>query len=144
MKKNVILLILIVSVFSACKEINNSSTPINESSVSGVWKAKEFESTIPDIPEEYLEAGKKEFLSSVYTLNEDNTLEVRSDYFREGARGHWELDVEKKELSMFYEMDTIKGVETYNILELSSKAMTLRQEMTEVNAYVQITLEKQQ
>ena len=44
---------------------------------------------------------------------------------------------------MFYEMDTIKGVETYNILELSSKAMTLRQEMTEVNAYVQITLEKQ-
>ncbi len=143
MKKNVILILIIVSVFSACKELKNTSTEINETSVSGVWKAKEFESTIPDIPEEYLEAGKKEFLSSVYTLNQDNTLEVRSDYFREGARGHWELDVTKKEISMFYEMDTIKGVETYNIIDLSKKEMTLRQEMTEVNAYVQITLQKQ-
>lgn len=136
MKKTIFVVFTATILFTACK------TAIKESTVSGVWKAKEFESTIPGIPQDIQDAGKTEFLSSVYTLNADNSLEVKSNYFKEGAKGHWELDAEKKAIDMYYEMDTIKGVEKYIIMDLNKTTMVLRQEMTEIDAYVQITLEK--
>ena len=136
MNKAIITLFIFTTFLTACK------TEINETNVSGVWKAKEFESTIPGIPAEFQEAGKKEFLSSVYTLNTDNSLEVRSDFFKAGAKGHWEKKKKKLEVAMYYEMDTIKGVETYRILSLEKTTMVLQQDMPDMNGYVKITLQK--
>jgi hypothetical protein len=136
MNKNIFAFALLIVVFVSCKTV-----PSKES-ITGVWKAKAFESTIQGVPEEYMEAGKKEFLSSVYTLNEDLSLEVHSDYFKSGAKGHWEFDSAINELALYYEMDTIKGVEKYNVVKLTTTSMTLKQQMMEDGSYVQITLQK--
>jgi hypothetical protein len=39
-------------------------------------------------------------------------------------------------------MDTIKGVEKYNVVKLTATSMTLKQQMMEDGSYVQITLQK--
>lgn len=138
-------------LFFSCK--NNSSTnqlnvgdeqelEINNSNVEGKWKAEKFISTIPDIPQNVVEAGEKEFLSSVYTLNADNSMEMSSNYFINGAKGRWELNGETKEISMFYEYDTIKGVEKYIITSLSDLHIVLKQEMGSDKSFVELTLKK--
>jgi len=127
----------IVILFSAC------SVEVNETNVAGKWKASDFESTIPDVPADFAEAGVKEFLSSIYTLNPDNSFELRSDYFQQGAFGRWELNAETKEISMFYEMDSIKGVETYIITALTKSKIVLFQDIPDVKAHVEITLIKE-
>lgn len=137
MKKYLIILISGM-LFAACSE----KTELTEENIAGVWNAKEFESTIPNIPADYQEAGKQEFLSSVYTLNKDNSFELRSSFFVNGAFGRWEFDPDTKELSMFYEMDTTHGVEKFNITALTATSMTLRQDIPSMKAYVQLELER--
>ena len=122
--------------------IISCSLEINKENLSGSWKADRFVSTIPGIPEEFAKAGEKEFLSSVYTLNTDNSLSVKSDYFSNGASGRWELDETTSEISLFYSYDTIKGIEKYKIVSLEKKELILRQDMENGNGYVEITLKK--
>ncbi len=136
--RNIYLIGLFIAVlFSAC------SVEVNETNVAGNWKASDFESTIPDVPADYAEAGVQEFLSSTYTLNPDNSFELRSNYFQQGAFGHWELNVEANEISMFYEMDSVKGVEIYTIKDLTKKKIVLFQDIPDAQAHVQITLVKE-
>jgi hypothetical protein len=137
MKKGILILVCGL-ILAAC----NEKVALTEENISGVWKASNFESTVPNIPAEYQEAGKQEFMSSVYTLNSDNSFELRSDFFSSGALGRWEFNPETKELSMFYEMDTTHGVEKFNVTELSGTSMTLRQDIPSMNAFVQLELKK--
>lgn len=138
MKKSFVIVFALLMVVVAC----NKQVDINVANVAGTWSASSFKSTIPDVPEEYAEAGEKEFLSSKYTLNKDNTFELFSDYFEKGARGRWDFDAEKNELSFFYEMDSVKGVEIYTIKELTAKSITLHQDIPDMDAYVEIKLKK--
>ncbi len=119
----------------------NEPLEINNENILGSWKAEKFISKIADIPPEYAEAGEKEFLSSIYILNPDNSMEMRSDYFKDGAKGHWELNGDTKEISMFYEYDTIKGIEKYIVTSLSKNQLVLRQDIDE-QSFVELTLIK--
>lgn len=125
-------------IFNSC----STELEVSKENVSGVWKADVFVSTVPGIPQEYVEAGEKEFLSSVYTLNSDNSMNMKSDYFSNGAPGNWELNPESKELSMYYTADTINGIEKFIITSLSKHQMILRQDIEEMDAYVELTLKK--
>ncbi|MBP8917992.1 MAG: hypothetical protein KBG70_14685, partial [Chitinophagales bacterium] len=84
MIKKLIFLPFLFIAFISC----DTELEINNENVSGVWKADVFVSTVPGIPPEYVEAGGKEFLSSVYTLNSDNSMNMKSDYFSNGAPGN--------------------------------------------------------
>lgn len=136
MRKSIYCAIIIALVFISCK------VEVSEISVTGVWAAKSFESTIPDVPAEYAEAGEQEFLSSIYTLNADNSFELTSNYFQPSARGHWELNAETNVLAMYYEKDAVKGVETYVIKKLYKNKIVLFQDVPGADAHVQITLVK--
>lgn len=138
MIKKILFIPILFLTFISC----NTELEINNENVSGVWKADVFVSTVPGIPQEYVEAGEKEFLSSVYTLNDDNSMNMKSDYFSNGAPGNWELNPETKELSMFYTADTINGIEKFIITSLSKHQMILRQDIEEMDAYVELTLKK--
>jgi len=139
MKLKLFLPVLLVLAYSCDQKVE-----INAEHMSGKWQASEFESEIPNMSAEYKEAGEKEFLSSVYTLNEDYSMEMRSEYFKEGARGHWELDPVTNEISMIYSYDTIEGLEKYTIKYLSKKKVILRQDIdaNEFKGFVELTLEK--
>jgi hypothetical protein len=117
---------------------------INNKNITGTWQASEFESEIPSIPPEYKEAGEKEFLSSVYTLREDHSMEMRSDYYNNGAFGRWEFNPDSKEISMIYQYDTTEGIEKYIITYLSENKMVLHQDIdaNEFKGYVQLTLKR--
>ena len=138
MIKKLIFLPFLFIAFISC----DTELEINNENVSGVWKADVFVSTVPGIPPEYVEAGEKEFLSSVYTLNSDNSMNMKSDYFSNGGPGNWELNPETKELSMYYTADTINGIEKFIITSLSKHQMILRQDIEEMSAYVELTLKK--
>ncbi len=138
MLKKLFILPFICAFIISC----STTVEINPENVSGVWTAQEFESTVPGIPEDVIAAGKKEFLSSVYTLNSDNTMDMHSDYFSKGAPGNWELDNATKELSMYYTADTIQGIEKFIITELTKNKMVLRQDIENMDAFVQLTLQK--
>ncbi len=138
MQKRLIFLPIFFMAFISC----STELEVSKENVSGVWKADVFVSTVPGIPQEYVEAGEKEFLSSVYTLNSDNSMNMKSDYFSNGAPGNWELNPETKELSMYYTADTINGIEKFMITSLSKHQMILRQDIEEMNAYVELTLKK--
>ncbi len=137
-KRIIFIPVFFVFVFT-CK---NAPLEISNTTVAGKWKAAQFESKVPDMPPEYAEAGEKEFLSSVYTLNPDMSMEMHSDYFTQGAKGHWELDPDTKEISMYYQYDTINGVEKYIVKSLTSHEMVLRQDIKLVDGFVQLTLQK--
>ncbi len=138
MIKKLIFLPFLFVVFISC----STELEISNENVSGIWKADVFLSTVPGIPAEYVEAGEKEFLSSVYTLNSDNSMNMTSDYFSQGAPGNWELNPETKELSMYYTADTINGIEKFIITSLSKHKMILRQDIEEMDAFVELTLKK--
>lgn len=138
MLKKLLFLPIFISLFISC----STELEINNENVSGVWKADVFVSTVPGIPQEFVEAGQKEFLSSVYTLNSDHSLNMTSDYFSKGANGNWELNPDTKELSMYYTSDTIQGIEKFIITTLSKHQMVLRQDIEDMDAYVELTLKK--
>jgi hypothetical protein len=136
MRKSIYCAIIIALVFISCK------VEVNETNVVGTWSAKSFESTIPGVPPEYAEAGEKEFLSSIYTLNADNSFKLTSNFYQPGARGRWELDAETNVLVIHYEMGSEKGIETYVVKKLYKNRIVLFQNMPEASGYVQITLVK--
>ncbi|MEZ5015370.1 MAG: hypothetical protein R2794_13885 [Chitinophagales bacterium] len=139
MKKLIVSLFLINGIISCSSD---KALDVNKQNVSGVWKAADFRADIPNMSPEYQEAGKAEFLSSTYTLNNDNSMEMHSDFYSDGAVGHWVVDPSTKELSMFYEYDTTKGVEKYFITQLSEHHMVLHQDIEMVNGYVELELKR--
>lgn len=139
MTSRIIIFSLLCCAIFSCKE---KSLEITSENIVGVWHAEHFESKIPDMKPEFAEAGEKEFLSSVYSLNQDMSMQLHSDYFTENASGHWELNPETKEISMFYEYDTIRGIEKYIVKSLTTHEIVLHQDVEPVQGFVELTLKK--
>jgi len=134
---------LVLLTFS-CKELKmgDKQMEITNENVAGVWKAEAFDSKMPNVSPEEMQAGEVEFLSSTYSLHPDHTFELHSNSFEAGARGRWSLNPEIKELTMSYEMGSEHGVEIYTVQELTENFMTLRVDIPEMEGYVQLRLKR--
>lgn len=122
----------------------NQEIEINQKNISGVWKASVFDAQVSNLSSADRESGEKEFLSSVYTLNEDKSLEIHSEYFKNGVKGLWELDVKTNEISMTYMDGELDALEKYTVKSLTKNKIVMHQEINanDYKGYVEITFVK--
>ncbi len=122
----------------------NQEIEINQKNVSGVWKASVFDAQVSNLSSADRESGEKEFLSSVYTLNEDKTLEIHSEYFKNGVKGFWELDVKTNVISMTYMDGELDALEKYTVKSLTKNKVVMHQEINanDYKGFVEITFVK--
>lgn len=113
---------------------------LNDKNITGEWKASNFESHVEGISPQMVEAGKKEFLSSVYDLKDKHYLLLTSTYYKNGAEGSWSLDPVKKEITFKYAYLGTNGNEKYTITSFSKNRMTLEQTFENMKGTVQLTL----
>lgn len=137
---------MFLAIAAGCGELRmgDKVVEVNNENVVGVWVADSFDTNMPMVGPEEMEAGKKEFLSSTYTLKEDHSFELHSNSFEAGAFGRWSLDPEKRELTMSYEMGAEHGVEIYTIAELTTSYMHLRIDIPSMEAYVLLGLKRKE
>lgn len=139
MKRIFFISCMLLFIMSCSTEIE-----INHKNISGVWKASEFNAQVTNLSPADRESGEKEFLSSVYTLNEDKTLEIHSDYFKNGVKGLWELDLKTNEISMTYMAEGMDALEKYIVTSLTKDKVVMRQEIdaNDYKGFVEITFVK--
>jgi hypothetical protein len=122
----------------------NQEIEINHANIAGVWKASIFDAEVTNLSSADKASGEKEFLSSVYTLNADQTMEIHSDYFKDGVKGLWEIDPKTNEISMTYKDGENEALEKYTVKSLTKNKIVLRQEINanDYKGYVEITFTK--
>lgn len=136
-------LVLSLMMISGCTEKKEDTLlPINNEGVTGVWQAQRFISTLPGLTEEQKKGGEQEFLSSIYTLRPDHSFNLTSDAYAAGANGRWELDPNTKLLRMSYEMGGERGQEEFTVESLKKDTLTLRIDIQEMNAFIQLKLSR--
>lgn len=138
------ILVLSLLIISGCTEPESTLLPITNEGVTGTWKAARFISTIPGLTEEQQKGGEQEFLSSIYTLRTDHSFNLTSETFAAGANGRWELDPNTKLLTMSYEMGGERGVEEFTVEALKKDTMTLRIDIPDMQAFIQLKLSRMQ
>lgn len=139
MKLKFFIPVLFIFIVSCSQEIE-----INHKNIAGVWKASVFDAQVSNLSSADRESGEKEFLSSVYTLNEDQTLEIHSDYFKNGVTGLWEIDVKTNEISMAYMDGENDALEKYTVKSLTKNKIVMHQDIDANNykGFVEITFVK--
>ena len=130
-------------ILAGCTEKKEEKLlPITNENISGVWKASRFVSTLPGLTEEQKKGGELVFLSSIYTLRADHSFNLTSDAYAAGANGRWELDPNTYLLRMSYEMGGERGVEEFTVEALKADTLTLRIDIKEMNAFIQLKLSR--
>lgn len=131
MKKisTVLSILILASLFGAC------STEINEKKLAGTWKVTSFRSDIKDLPPAILAAGKKEALSTIYTLSKGDFLIIKSN-LTDIKNGKWSYHKKTRMLEFYDSQDKGKGVGKYKIETISNTDMKWSQDIGEMGQII--------
>lgn len=135
MKKHLLLLFMITGIFNSC------IGQIKQSELIGKWKVVHFEANTPTLSPEIILDAKKEALSSIYQILENNKSILASSYYNRERKGTWKFNEDTQELIFNHDVNSDMGLETSKIIYLTGNMMKWTQDLGELGS-ITMVLEK--
>jgi hypothetical protein len=135
MKKNILLLLVVVFFY-------NCSSKINENEIIGNWKVVEFMSNTPELSPILIEATKNEALSSNYSFHKDKTFKMKSDYKPNGESGKFKFTSKKRTFELIFNSGNKNDIEKHQIVSLDANLMKWTQNIEGIGS-LSMTLKRE-
>ncbi|MFT5724695.1 MAG: hypothetical protein ACI9JN_001816 [Bacteroidia bacterium] len=117
------------------------STEYNAKTIEGYWEVIEADVKMPDLSPTIIDAGKELALSSAYVFNDDSSYVETTNYYPEGIKGKWWVDMDSMILVLRNTDEEIPGNAEYNFRLESKRKMIWTQDYDGLGSIV-LTLKK--